>query len=255
MLHPYSKEHRDYRRKPLIHDSYLTHEWNKQSKTPIWLPREVKNFGTLRKILEKWFPTSKDKVIIVFEYSNKDHTQIPVTELIGFKDLSIELEIFNQEPEAHDSTNSPSPSLHSISSTSYSFPSSPPYVSSSSQDIAYHQPHAKDTSNYNKANRKHGDNESAMLRVPSSSSELPTIEQLMATTLATLQINKHLGHSHSRKISEPETPSSPLSTISDSPDWHPLPPILCPIVCTSQELSHCGPTKVVLIPLSLPLRL
>ena len=103
----YSKEH--YGRKPLMCDSYLTHGWNKQSKTPVWLPQEVKNFGTLRKILEKWFPSLKDKVTIIFEYINKDHLQISTTAPITrFTDLSIEPEVFNQVPKKYNSANHPS---------------------------------------------------------------------------------------------------------------------------------------------------
>ena len=75
----YSKEH--YGRKPLMRDCYLTHGWNKQSKTPVWLPREVKNFGTQRKILEKWFRSKKlwnstqnlGKVVSVSQRQGYDH--------------------------------------------------------------------------------------------------------------------------------------------------------------------------------------
>jgi len=66
----YSKEH--YGRKPLMRDCYITHGWNKLAKTPIWLPREVRNPATLRSVLETWFPLAKDKVTIIFEYINKD---------------------------------------------------------------------------------------------------------------------------------------------------------------------------------------
>lgn len=47
----YSKEH--YQRKPLMRNCYLAHGWNKQFKMPIWFPKEVRNPGTLRSILEK----------------------------------------------------------------------------------------------------------------------------------------------------------------------------------------------------------
>jgi len=43
------KEH--YGHKPLIRDCYLTHGWNKLTKSPIWLPREVRTSGSLRSIL------------------------------------------------------------------------------------------------------------------------------------------------------------------------------------------------------------
>ena len=79
--------------KPLIRDCYLTHGWNKQARTPIWLPWLVRNSGTLRAILEQWFTGPKDKVTIIFEYINKDRVRAP-TELVvveRFSHLNITL--------------------------------------------------------------------------------------------------------------------------------------------------------------------
>ena len=69
----YAKEH--YGRKPLMRDCYITHGWNKPTKTPIWLPRDVWNLGILCLVLKKWFPLPKDKVIIIYEFINKDRRQ------------------------------------------------------------------------------------------------------------------------------------------------------------------------------------
>jgi len=85
----YSKEH--FGRKPLMRDCYITHGWNKQSKTPICLPTEVRNPGTLRSVLPKWFPTPKDKVTIVFEFINKDQIRIEPAVAEEFRNLSLEL--------------------------------------------------------------------------------------------------------------------------------------------------------------------
>ena len=242
----YSNEH--YGRKPLLRDCYLTHGWNKQSKTPIWLSREVKNFGTLRKILEKWFPLPKDKVTIIFEYINKDHSRIPITVPVRFKDLSIEPELLDHTLEEPDSPNSPSPSLHLRSSTPYSFPSSPPLVSKS---IANRQQPTKGSRNNDEQNRNDQSNQMALQLISSSSSELPTLEQLIATSSANPEINKlyNLSHADSTQLPEPCPPSSPLSTIPDSPELHPLPPpaILRPIVSSSQVPPHRAPSKVVYI--------
>lgn len=247
----YSKEH--YGRKLLMRDCYLTHGWNKQSKTPLWLPQEVKNFGTLRKILDKWFPSPKDKVTIIFEYINKDHLQISTKALITrFKDLSIEPEVFHQAPEEYNSANHPSPSLHSPFPTSDSFPSLPPFVPTSSQDLVTYQSLNKDTSNYDEQTTNNQSNESPVLLISSPSSELPTIEKLIATTLANTEINKSLTHLPTTPSPEPVTSSS-LSTIPDIPYRHPLSPILVPIIPISQALSPRSPSKVLYIFLFPPL--
>ena len=217
----YSNKH--YGRKPLLCDCYLTHGWNKKSKTPIWLPQEVKNFGTLLKILEKWFTLPKDKVTIIFEYINKGHSRIPITVPVRFKDLSIEPELLDHILEEHDSPNFPSSSLHLRSSAPYSFPSSPPLVS---KLIANRQQLTKGTRNNDEQNRNDQSNAVALLLISSSSSELPTLEQLIATSSANPDINKlhDLSHADSTQLSEPCAPSSPLFTIPDFSKLHPLPP-------------------------------
>ena len=247
----YSKEH--YGRKPLMPDCYLTHGWNKQSKTPVWLPREVKNFGTLRKILEKWFPSPKDKVTMVFEYINKDHLQISTTAPITrFKDQSIEPKVFDQAPEEYNSANHPSPSLHSAFPTSDSFPSSPPFLPTSSQDIVTYQSLNKASSNYDEQTTNNQSNDLPILLISSSSSELPTIEKLIATRLANTEINKSLIYLPATQSPTPVTSSS-LSTIPDTPDGHPLPQILVPIIPISQAPSHRSKSKVLYIFLFPPL--
>jgi len=76
-----------------MRDCYLTHGWNKQAKTPIWLPKDVQNPGTLRAILKQWFPLSKDKVTLVFEYINKDKQWLQGEAVVSkrFSDLSLQL--------------------------------------------------------------------------------------------------------------------------------------------------------------------
>ena len=114
-----------------MRDCYITHGWNKQSKTPIWLPREVRNPGTFHSIVLKWFPTSKDKVTIVFEFINKDHirTEPAVTEQL--RNLSLEL-LDNKltEPITLDS-DSPIPLSQSYPSSQIN--SSPPVPTAYSQ--------------------------------------------------------------------------------------------------------------------------
>jgi len=166
-----------------------------------------------------------------------------------FKDLSIEPELLDHtlRLEEHDSPNSPSPSLHLQSSTSYSFPSSLPLVSSSFRSIANHQPLTKSTGNTDEHNRNDQSNEVALQLISTFSSELPTLEQLIVISLANPDINKpqDLSRACSTPSPEPCALSSPLSTIPDSPESHSLPPILRPIVSTSQVPSHRSTSKVV----------
>jgi len=126
----YSKEH--FGRKPLMRDCYITHGWNKQSKTPICLPTEVRNPGTLRSVLLKWFPTPKDKVTIVFEFINKDQIRIEPAVAEEFRNLSLELsdhELAESISSDHHSLIlvSPSPSSSQINSS----PPLPPHSLSS----------------------------------------------------------------------------------------------------------------------------
>ena len=205
--------------------------------------------------MEKWFPSPKDKVTIIFEYINKDNLQISTTAPITrFKDLSIEPEVFDQAPEEYNSANHPSPSLDSPVPTSDSFPSSPPFVPTCSQDIVTPQSLNKDSGNYDEQTSNNQSNESPILLISSSGSELLTIEKLIATTLATTEINKSLSHLPATQSPELVT-SSPLSTIPDTPDGHLLPPIPVTIIPISQELSRRSTSKVLYIFLLPPLLL
>ena len=51
-----------------MRDCYVTSGWDNRSKQPIWLPRSAKNPGTLRNLLNTWFPNSRDRITIIFEY-------------------------------------------------------------------------------------------------------------------------------------------------------------------------------------------
>ena len=203
----YSKEH--YGRKPLLRDCYLTHGWNKQSKSPIWLPQEVRNAGTLRSILAQWFSSSRDKVTIVFEYINKDLARSDAVVSERFSDLNLALS--DHELLETISSDSPSPLPTLQSSSSYQLHSSPPpanIVTSNTQILSIDP-----------------------IVVPpgssSSDSEFPTIEQLIATTgTLTAEIGLTLP-TITLRPSLTESSSSPLSTIPDSPEI-PQPLVISP---------------------------
>ena len=55
-------------KRPLMRDCYVTSGWDNRSKQPIWLPRSSKDPGTLRNLLNMWFPHSQDRITIIFEY-------------------------------------------------------------------------------------------------------------------------------------------------------------------------------------------
>ena len=118
-----------------------------------------------------------------------------------------------------------------------------------SKSIANRQQLTKGARNNDEQNKNDQSNQMALELISSSSSELPTLEQLIATSSANPEINKlhNLSHADSTQLPEPCPPSSPLSTIPDSPKLHPLPPpaILRPIVSSSQVPPHRAPSKVV----------
>ena len=195
----YAKEH--FGQKPLMRDCYITHGWNKQSKTPIWLPREVRDPGTLRSILLKWFPTSKDKVTIVFEFINKDHihTQPAVTEQL--RNLSLEL-LDNEltEPITLDS-DSPIP-------LSQSYPSSSQINSSPPVPTLYTQ--ATTAESYSPPL-------SYSPLASSSDSEFPSIKDMLAVSDSRVPNSASPLPSITLCPRKPDLSSSPLSTIPDSP--------------------------------------
>ena len=55
-------------KRPLMRDCYVTSDWDNHSKQPIWLPRSAKDPGTPRNLLNTWFPNSRDRITIIFEY-------------------------------------------------------------------------------------------------------------------------------------------------------------------------------------------
>lgn len=241
----YTKEHSG--RKPLMRNCYLTHGWNKQSKTPIWLPRDARTSGTLRNILEKWFPLSKDKVTIIFEYINKDHVRTPVVVPASLKGLSIG--ISDHELTENASLDMDSSLLHSHYSSSYRFSSSPPLPSISTKKLSNAEYLPKDhTNDHVQRNRKGIRNDAALLLISSSDPELPSIEQLIATTLE--QKTQPPTTLDSKTLEELNPVSSPLSTIPDSPNlnWDsvpPSPPLPNSLLHTSLPL-HRTTSKVIL---------
>jgi len=226
----YSKEH--YGHKPLMRDCYLTHGWNKQTKCPIWLPQEVRSSGSLRSILLQWFSSPKDKVMIVFEYINKDLARTDTIVAERFSDLSLVL----SDPPLPEtiSSDSPIPLPTLQSSSSYQLHSSPPQLTTgvvTVQQIISHSP-TRPSVLTNAQNSNYLEDSGNLVQkesMDSSSSvfEFPTIQQLIvitrtltpetSTMLTTLALHP--------PISDPSF--SPLSTIPDTPE-KPLSPLILP---------------------------
>ena len=213
----YAKEHDG--RKPLMRDSYITHGWHKQSKTPIWLPREVQDPGTLRSILLKWFQTSKDEVTIVFEFINKDHicTELAVTEQLP----NLSLELLDNELSEPITLDSLSPIPLSQSYPPSQITSSPPIPT------AYTQ--ATTAESYSPPL-------SYSPLASSSDSEFPLIKDMLAVSAFSVPNSASPLPSITLCPRKPDLSSSPLSTIPDSPQMpatvatasppaHSLPPI------------------------------
>lgn len=215
----YIKEH--YRHKPLMRDCYLPHGWNKLTKSPIWLPREVRNSGSLRSILLQWFSLPKDKVTIVFEYIDKDSVRADTQVSERLSDLS--LEFSDQEVIGTISSDSPSPIPTLQSSSSYQLPSSPPHqttVTLSPQESGLNAAgsyrvippltplHEHEPPNYPLSDS---------LPKASSEFEFPTVQQLIATSSGLAQDPSGILTSITLRPMAPDSSSSALSTIPDSP--------------------------------------
>ena len=219
----YSKEHSG--QKPLMRDCYITHGWNKHSKTPIWLPTEVRNPGTLRSVLLKWFPSPKDKVTIVFEFINKDSIRIepPVAE--EFRNLSL-------EPSDHELSESiasihHSPILVSPSFSSSQINSSPPLLCT-----------------YSKVSIEEVNSSLSVEDAPLASSldsEFPSIRDLLVLSKTARVDSPSTIPSITLCPQKSDDTSSPLSTIPDSPQM--LPPL--PIASTTHNLSSTIPSRSV----------
>ena len=211
----YSKEH--FECKLLMRDRYITHGWNKQSKTPIWLPTEVCNPGTLRSGLLKWFPTPKDKVTIVFNFINKDpiRTEQPVAE--EFRNLSL-------KQSDHELAESISFDHHSLILVSSLF-SSPQINSSPPLPCTYWKVSTEEVSSTPSV-------EHAPL-ASSSDSEFPSIKDLLALfNSVPLAVDSPPTLTFITSCSQKsDYSSSLLSTIPDSPQMSP------PLTITSTTLN------------------
>ena len=228
----YSKEH--YGRKPLMRDCYLTHGWNKQTKSPIWLPREVRSSGNLRSILLQWFSSPKDKVTIVFEYINKDLARTDTIVSERFSDLSLVL----SDPPLPEtiSSDSPIPLPTLQSSSSYQLHSSPPQLTTivvTPQQIISHS-HSRPTGKTNAQNSNILEDSANLIPTESADSsssdfEFPTIQQLIATTRSESFIPDNSIMSTTFALNPPisDPASSPLSTIPDTPEKS-LSPLILP---------------------------
>jgi len=215
----YIKEH--YGHKPLMPDCYLTHGWNKLTKSPIWLSREVRNLGSLRSILLQWFSLPKDKVTIVFEYIDKDSVRADTQVWERLSHLS--LEFSDQEVIGTISSDSPSPIPTLQSSSSYQLPSSPPHQTTmtlSPQESGLNAAgsyrvippltplHELEPPNYPLSDS---------LPKAISEFEFPTVQQLIATSSGLAQDPSGILTSITLRPMAPDSSSSALSTIPDSP--------------------------------------
>lgn len=220
-----------------MRDCYLVHGWNKPAKTPIWLPREVRNPGTLRSILQQWFPSSKDKVTIVFEYINKDKPQPKGEAVIAqrFSDLSIEHSdntLLETLPSSSDS-----PISASSSAVAYLLHSSPPLptlhptivgnvlpASNSGYQTSVRVKSVRTKTNISDSEYQNS-GAARLLLISSSNSEFPTLQELITTTRSAQFNNTTALASITVRPSSPVNHSSSflLSTVPDSPEINALP--------------------------------
>ena len=245
----YSKEH--HGRKPLMRDCYLTHGWNKQTKSPIWLPQEVRSSGSLRSILLQWFSSSKDKVTIVFEYINKDLARTDTTVSERLSDLSLVL----SDPSLPEtiSSDSPIPLPTLQSSSSYQLHSSPPQLTTrvvTAQRIISHLPTRPSllttTQNSNYLEDSGNLVQTDSMDSSSSDFEFPTIQQLIATTTTLIPDNHTMLTTLDLHPPISDSSSSPLSTIPDTPEKLLSPLILPPsnINTTTTQMALRSSSKV-----------
>jgi len=215
-----------------MRDCYLTHGWNKQTKSPIWLPREVQSSGSLRSILLQWFSSPKGKVTIVFEYINKDLARTDTIVAERFSDLSL---VLSDTPLPETiSSDSPIPLPTLQSSSSYQLHSSPPQLPTgvvTAQQIISHSP-TRPSVLTNAQNSNYLEDSGNLVQTESMDSsssvfEFPTIQQLIATTRTLTPENSTMLTTLALHppISDPS--SSPLSTIPDTPE-KPLSPLILP---------------------------
>ncbi|PUU79867.1 hypothetical protein B9Z19DRAFT_1124501 [Tuber borchii] len=228
----YSKEH--YGRKPLIRDCYLTHGWNKQTKSPIWLPREVQNSGSLRSILTQWFSAFKDKVTIVFEYINKDRVHSDGLVAERFSDLSLALSDHELLETILSDSSSPLPTLRSSSVYQpHISPSQSPTKTATTLEptSAVSAPALREevtTHDFNSPDPVPKSQALGPILNSSSDFEFPTIQQLIVTTTPFEEDDSPILASITLHPQICELASSLLSTILDSPEIASPPIILLP---------------------------
>lgn len=225
---------------------YLANGWNKQTKSPIWLPREVRSAGNLRSILLQLFSSPKDKVMIVFEYINKDLARTDTIVSERFSDLSLVL----SDPPLPEtlSSDSPIPLSTLQSSSSYQLHSSPPQLTTTvvtPQQIISHS-HTRPTGQTNAQNSNILEDSANLIPTESADSsssdfEFPTIQQLIATTRSESFIPDNSIMSTTFALNPPisDPASSPLSTIPDTPEKS-LSPLILPSsnINTTQMALH-----------------
>ena len=189
----------------------------------------MRNTGTLRSILEKWFPLAKDKVTIIFEYINKDQTQLDTGVSEKLQNLSFELSDHELSEPVTSDPNSP-PSLPVHQSFSYELHSSPPPVVTGPNIADNNTPYALSES----------------ILISSFDTEFPSIQQLIAVTPTTKSDAIQTLSSITLGPPANDLPSSPPSTIPDSPEIpsatqcsaHNLPSITPIPSCTTAKVLH-----------------
>jgi len=183
-----------------MRDCYITHGWNKPTKTLFWLPQDVRNPGTLPSVLPKWFPLPKDKITIIYEFINKGRGQGDPE--VSERSHNLSFELSHHQVAELILSDDDSPLLESHSFSSYALYSSPPLLTTAT-------------------NVENGDAHYSLASsviISSSDCEFPSIQQLIATTPTTYTL---CGVPTSESITlspvAHAVASSPLSTIPDSP--------------------------------------
>lgn len=55
---------------PLLSNCYLVYEWKEDRKMPVYLPQRCRQPGTLKRLLETWYPADMQNVVVIYEYED-----------------------------------------------------------------------------------------------------------------------------------------------------------------------------------------
>lgn len=221
-----------YGKRPLMRDCYVTSGWDNRSKQPIWLPRSAKDPGTLRNLLNTWFPNSRDRITIIFEYIPSHQPKVP-SSIQSDPNNSLTNDVHQREHCSHFDSDEDYSNRKTISSErsnlrrSHSLsqlPSSPPRLLSASGSIhSISTNRVADTTSGNQLQNTCSTRAANIELLLASSSSLISVGELISTTLnlPTNVMSLAVGPRTPRRVLVTELSESSLSSppmISSSPE-------------------------------------